>query len=120
MTEQEKGIREFGRHMMLSVYEADPDKTDVDNIKKFIGELLERIELKAASDCLASSNVENGGVIVTALLETNMVSVAQYPEKNDLCIDIFSTKPFHEDKVIWAIEDFFKTRLINFETLERR
>jgi len=99
----------WGLACSFDIYDCDPETIrDADEIKRFVYELCELIEMKRFGECVVVNFGEDervAGYSMTQLIETSLISAHFANASNTTYLDVFSCKPYDP-----ALVEEFATR----------
>ena len=99
----------WGLACSFDIYDCNPDTIrNADEIKRFVYELCELIEMKRFGDCVVVNFGEDervAGFSMTQLIETSLISAHFANASNTTYLDVFSCKPYDP-----AVVEEFATR----------
>lgn len=114
----------WGLLSSVDLYECDPEIIrDADEIKRFVIELCDLIEMKRFGETVVVHFGEDekvAGYSMTQLIETSLISGHFANLTNAAYLDIFSCKMYDPDKVVEFAMDFFKANRYNIQVTKRR
>ena len=116
------GIYYYGKHVVLTATQCNERLLDLDAIARFIGDLVDRIDMVAFGDPLVArfgSGIEEG-ISAVQLIETSAITIHTNDMARDLYLDVFSCKGYNEVDVVEFVSRFFGTNNINYQTLLRK
>ena len=96
--------------------------TDADEIKRFVVELCDMIEMKRYGDCQVVRFGEDpriAGFSMSQLIETSLISGHFVDLNGSAYIDIFSCAPYLPAKVARFAERFFEAKDMTYNTHKR-
>lgn len=101
----------WGLACSFDIYNCNPDTIrDADEIKRFVYELCDLIEMKRFGECVVVNFGEDervAGFSMTQLIETSLISAHFANASNATYLDVFSCKPYDPAVVeAFAIEFF--------------
>lgn len=107
----------WGYHAMYDCAACDIDKiTNAENIKKFVKELVERIDMTAYGEPIvvhfAEHAPEKAGYSLIQLIETSNISGHFCDINGDAYIDIFSCKEYDVDDALEVINSYFNPKSV--------
>jgi len=113
----------FGKHLILN---CRCDKSKIKDflvIDRFIRFLVPAIGMKAYGEPLivhfAAHNPAAGGYSLVQLIETSCITGHFVDATGDAFIDVFSCKPFDNEKVVEAVIEFFNASELDIQEVER-
>lgn len=96
----------WGLHSAIDLHGCSPDKIrDADEIKRFVVELCDLIEMKRFGECVVVNFGEDervAGYSMTQLIETSLISAHFANATNAVYLDVFSCKFYSP----WVVADF--------------
>jgi S-adenosylmethionine decarboxylase len=115
----------WGYHLMLDCQKCDRSAIgDRDNLKAFVGDLVEKIDMKAFGEPtlehFATHDPEKGGYSLVQLIETSAITGHFVDKNGDAYIDIFSCKPFSIETVKAVVSHFLRPLKIKVHYLTRQ
>ena len=100
----------------LDVYDCNPETIrNADEIKRYVVELCELIEMKRFGECQVVHFGEDervAGFSMVQLIETSLISGHFANLTNAAYIDVFSCKPYDPDKVAEFTQKFFQGKSV--------
>ncbi|MGD2126980.1 MAG: S-adenosylmethionine decarboxylase [Desulfobacteraceae bacterium] len=107
----------------LDLYECNPETIrDPEQIKRYVKELLELIDMKPFGECQVvhfGQEERVAGYSMIQLIETSLISGHFANLTNAAYIDIFSCKPYNSDQVLDFTKDFFQAQFVEVHTVKR-
>lgn len=105
----------WGYHLMLDCSKCIPSSIRLrGNIHNFTTNLVQNIKMVPYGEpqivMFGSGNKK--GYTLVQLIETSNICAHFVEETNDMYLDVFSCKPFHQSDVIKTVNKFFKPTLI--------
>ncbi|MFH1699459.1 MAG: S-adenosylmethionine decarboxylase [Candidatus Zixiibacteriota bacterium] len=101
----------WGLACSFDIYDCNPDTIrNADEIKRFVYELCELIEMKRFGECVVVNFGEDervAGFSMTQLIETSLISAHFANASNTTYLDVFSCKPYDPEVVEEFALDFF-------------
>ncbi len=101
----------WGLDGSFDIYDCNPETIrDADEIKRFVRELCELIEMKRFGECVVVNFGENervAGFSMTQLIETSLISAHFANATNTTYLDVFSCKPYNPKIVKEFAMEFF-------------
>ncbi len=95
----------------FDIYDCNPETIrDADEIKRFVRELCELIEMKRFGECVVVNFGEDervAGFSMTQLIETSLISAHFANATNTTYLDVFSCKPYNPEIVKKFAMEFF-------------
>lgn len=115
----------WGYHIILDCKGCEiPLITSRTNIIRFVKYLIEQIEMKAFGEPIvehfATHDITKAGYSLVQLIETSSITGHFVDKNGDAYIDIFSCKPFSNDKVIEVVKQYFNPEQIRLTYLTRQ
>ena len=102
----------WGLACSFDIYDCNPAIIrDADEIKRFVYELCELIEMKRFGECVVVNFGEDervAGFSMTQLIETSLISAHFANASNTTYLDVFSCKPYDPAVVEEFATEFFK------------
>ena len=113
----------WGYHLILDCKSGN-NIDDKQNIKKFVKELVKKINMVSVGDpvieYLAPNDINKAGFSLVQLIETSSI-VGHFIDSNgDFYLDIFSCKKFEKDIVIECVKQYFSPFSIKEKYLLRQ
>lgn len=107
----------------IDLYDCDPQIIrSANEIKRFVAELCDRIEMKRFGETQIVHFGEEervAGFSMTQLIETSLISAHFANQSNTTYLDVFSCKPYDPEAVSAFAKAFFKAKRVKRHTLER-
>lgn len=104
-------LQAWGVASSFDIYNCNPDTIrDADEIRRFVVELCELIEMRRFGDTVVVNFGENervAGFSMTQLIETSLISAHFANLSNTTYLDVFSCKPYDPDVVEEFATNFF-------------
>jgi S-adenosylmethionine decarboxylase len=101
----------WGLASSFDIYKCNPETIrDADEIKRFVQELCELIEMKRFGECVVVNFGEDervAGFSMTQLIETSLISGHFANATNTTYLDVFSCKPYNPKIVEQFAMEFF-------------
>ena len=101
----------WGLACSFDIYDCNPDKIrDADEIKRFVKELCDLIEMRRFGDTVVVNFGEDervAGFSMMQLIETSLISAHFANASNATYLDVFSCKPYDPDVVERFATEFF-------------
>ena len=114
----------WGMITSMDLHDCDPDIIkNSDNIKQYVEELCERIDMKRFGECVVVDFGEDpkvAGFSMTQLIETSLISGHFANNSNRAFIDIFSCKFYDPFEAAEFTKEFFKASNVNLRYLLRK
>ncbi len=114
----------WGLLSSVDLYECDPEIIrDAEEIKRFVKELCDLIEMKRFGETVVVHFGEDekvAGYSMTQLIETSLISGHFANLTNAAYLDIFSCKMYDPDQVVEFAMEFFKAKRFNIQVAKRR
>lgn len=102
----------WGLACSFDIYDCNPETIrNADEIKRFVYELCELIEMKRFGECVVVNFGEDervAGFSMTQLIETSLISAHFANASNTTYLDVFSCKPYDPAVVEKFALEFFK------------
>ena len=102
----------WGLACSFDIYTCNPATIrDAEEIKRFVNELCELIEMKRFGDCVVVNFGEDervAGFSMTQLIETSLISAHFANASNTIYLDVFSCKPYDPAVVEEFAVNFFE------------
>lgn len=103
----------WGYHLLIDCQSAPIEKiTDKENIRQFVRELVERIDMVAFGDLwierFATHDADKAGISFVQMIETSNITGHFVEKSGNFYIDVFSCKPFEVEVVMATINQFFR------------
>jgi len=117
-------MKYFGKHLILDCKKCKKEKIkDLENIKKFITELLKVTKMKKWGDLIVQ-NLNCGpkhlhGYSIVQLIHTSSIVCHFCNNTGDLYVDFFSCKNFDNIKVINCVNKYFEPKKIKKKSIQR-
>ena len=117
-------MKYFGKHLILDCKKCKKGKIkDLENIKKFINELLKITKMKKWGDLIVQ-NLNYGpkhlhGYSIVQLIHTSSIVCHFCNNTGDLYVDFFSCKNFDNIKIINFLNKYFETKKIKTQSIQR-
>ncbi len=113
----------WGQHLILDIAGCNDNICDEATIRAFVKALLEAIDMVAYGEPVIEHFAEHvpdaAGYSMVQLIETSAVT-GHFSDKNrDAYLDIFSCKPFDNDKAIAVTDKHFEPESIHMLSLAR-
>ena len=109
----------WGLSSMIDLYECDSQKIrDAKEIKRFVFELCDLIDMKRFGKCNIvnfGENEEVAGYSMTQLIETSLISGHFANKTNRVFLDVFSCKYYDPKVVADFAKDFFEAKNYSLE-----
>ena len=104
----------WGVAASIDIYECDPEMIrNADEIRRFVAELCDLIEMKRYGDTVVIHFGEDervAGYSMTQLIETSLISAHFANQTNATYLDVFSCKPYDPELVADFAQRFFGGR----------
>jgi S-adenosylmethionine decarboxylase len=116
------GDRFYGKHVVLSAVACNTSLLDIEAVRQFVRELVDRIDMVAYGETFVArfgSGIETG-ISAVQLIETSAISLHTNDGARDLYLDVFSCKDFRAEDVVGAVHDHFAPERIDHQVLFRR
>jgi S-adenosylmethionine/arginine decarboxylase-like enzyme len=116
------GRRYYGKHVLLGASGCNERLRDLDAIRAFVAELVERIDMVAYGETFAArfgSGIEIG-ISAVQLIETSAITIHTNDAAGDLYLDVFSCKDFDAGAVVETVRSWFTPGQIDHEVRLRR
>jgi S-adenosylmethionine/arginine decarboxylase-like enzyme len=101
----------WGIASSIDIYNCNPGTIrDADEIRRFVVELCEQIEMKRFGETQVVHFGEDervAGFSMVQLIETSLISAHFANQTNTVYLDVFSCKPYNPEKVQVFARDFF-------------
>ncbi len=101
----------WGIASSIDIYDCNPATIrDADEIRRFVAELCEKIEMKRFGETQVVHFGEDervAGFSMVQLIETSLISAHFANQTNTVYLDVFSCKPYNPEKVQFFARDFF-------------
>lgn len=102
----------WGMASAIDIYDCDPGKIrDADEIRRFVIELCELIEMKRYGETQVVHFGEDervAGYSMVQLIETSLISAHFANQSNVVYLDVFSCKPYDPERVGNFAQEFFR------------
>jgi len=113
----------WGYHLIVDAGDCNPDSLrSKSTIAKFAKELVSKIDMTAYGEpqivMFGSGHVK--GFTLVQLIETSDITAHFVEETNDIYLDIFSCKQFHQDIALDVFKKYFEPKYINAHFLFRQ
>jgi S-adenosylmethionine decarboxylase len=119
----EEEIAPWGILTSLDIYDCNPEIIrDADQIKRFVIELCELIEMKRFGECQVVHFGEDervAGFSMIQLIETSLISGHFANLTNAAYIDVFSCKAYDSEKVAEFTQHFFQGKTVQSHVARR-
>jgi len=115
------GVIYYGKHLILTARNCNENLLDVDQIKTYMTQLVDRIDMVAFGDPVAArfgSGIEVG-ISAVQLIETSAIVIHTNDQARDLYLDVFSCKTFSEQDVLDFTQEVFNPGSTNYQVLMR-
>jgi S-adenosylmethionine/arginine decarboxylase-like enzyme len=113
----------WGLLTSLDIYRCNPEIIrDAQQIRKYVVELCDRIEMKRFGECLVTHFGEDervAGYSMVQLIETSLISGHFANLSNAAYIDIFSCKPYDPQEVARFSQEFFQGEAMELHVTKR-
>ncbi|MBN2124811.1 MAG: S-adenosylmethionine decarboxylase [Deltaproteobacteria bacterium] len=113
----------WGMLTCIDLYGCDPDLIrDAGEIKRFVKELCDLIEMKPFGETLVVNFGEEervAGYSMTQLIETSLISAHFANLTNTTYLDVFSCKPYDPQTVVDFATTFFKADRVKHQMVVR-
>lgn len=114
----------FGQHLMMDAYGCEKNKlTDINYIYDFLSNYPSKIKMTKIMPPYvfrySGLKPEDWGLSGFVLIAESHISIHTFPEKLYLTLDIFSCKPFNQQKAVEDIKRFFSIARAEIKNLER-
>lgn len=116
------GVYYYGKHLVLSAMGCNEHLLSVDDIARFLKELVVRIDMVAYGEPIAArfgQGIEEG-ISAVQLIETSAITVHTNDQARDLYLDVFSCKGYNELDVVDFINETFAPASVNYQVLLRK
>ena len=116
------GVRHYGKHVLMGASQCNDQLRDLDAVKAFVRELVDRIDMVAYAETFAArfgSGVEVG-ISAVQLIETSAITLHTNDAAGDLYLDVFSCKDFEAAEVEATVRTWFVPAHIDMEVRLRR
>lgn len=108
----------LGIHVVWDIYDGDEELLSyVPTIKEILNQIVDELQLSKVGE--SYKQFEPIGVTGFILLEESHVSIHTWPEHKFAAIDIFSCKPFDENRMKELLEKTFKSTKIIVKKIQR-
>jgi S-adenosylmethionine decarboxylase len=114
----------WGYHLLVDAVSGDTNKIkDHENIKKFIEELVAKIDMKAFGEPkiahFATHDPEKAGYSFCQMIETSHIAGHFVDKNGNFYIDIFSCKPFKVSTSLSIIKQYFNPWKLKYNFISR-
>ena len=116
------GVRHYGKHLILGAAGCSEALLDIATMRRFIAELVERIDMRAYGECIVErfgSGIETG-LSGVQLIETSAITLHTNDASRDLYLDVFSCKTFDEQAALRVVTEYFRPAATDMQVLLRR
>jgi S-adenosylmethionine/arginine decarboxylase-like enzyme len=115
----------WGKHLLVDAGNCDRESIkSEENIKAFLLDLVERIDMKAYGDPVlehfATHDPAKGGYTFTQMIETSLIDGHLVDDTGDAYISIHSCKDFDPVDAINCINQFFKPKTVMHQIVYRQ
>lgn len=113
----------WGYHLLLDCGGLNSNITSSEEIKKFIVDLVNRINMQAVGDPVIEHllpNTDNSGYSVFQMIQTSNITAHFTDKQFTGYIDVFSCKEFDPEIVIEVVKQYFNPDKINTRFLTRQ
>jgi S-adenosylmethionine/arginine decarboxylase-like enzyme len=104
-------VEAWGLHSAIDIHGCNPETIrSADEIKRFVVELCELIEMKRFGECVVVNFGEDervAGYSMTQLIETSLISAHFANQTNAVYLDVFSCKCYSPEQVAEFAKKFF-------------
>ena len=123
MAKTRKTKRYWGYHLMLDAANCNPEAVcSKKTIAEFCKKLVSDIDMVAygAPKIVMFGKGDKKGYTLVQLIETSNITAHFVEETNDVYLDVFSCKPFHQKVAIKVFKQYFKPEKINTNFIKRQ
>lgn len=116
------GVRYYGKHLILGAAGCNDALLDIATMRRFIAELVDRIDMRAYGECIVErfgSGIEVG-LSGVQLIETSAITLHTNDAARDLYLDVFSCKTFDEQEALRVVTAYFAPASTDVQVLLRR
>jgi S-adenosylmethionine/arginine decarboxylase-like enzyme len=119
---ERNGTRYYGKHVLLGATRCNARLREIDDVRRFIRELVGRIDMVAYGDTIVARFGAGAeiGISAVQLIETSAITIHTNDAAGDLYLDVFSCKDFDESDVVATVREWFAPASVDAEVRLRR
>lgn len=116
------GQRYYGKHVLLGASGCNTRLRELDDIRQFVRELVDAIDMVAYGDTFAArfGSGAEVGISAVQLIETSAITIHTNDAAGDLYLDVFSCKDFAGSDVTAMVDKWFAPAAMDVEVRLRR
>lgn len=116
------GVRHYGKHQIINAAGCGDAILSIDEIRNFIIELVERIDMVRYGDCIVERFGEGieTGISAVQLIMTSAIVLHTNDLSRDFYFDVFSCKDFDEQAVEAFVREVFQPAQLESQVFLRR
>ena len=119
--EPENEQEHWGYHLLIDIGGCNDSINDIDTVKRFIKELMVKIDMKPIGDVIAYYIDDETGKGVSAVQIITTSTLTFHGDDLGKCVylDVFSCKPYDINTVFDLIDYYFEPKFLNHHFLHR-
>jgi len=115
------GMPCYGKHVLLHLVNCNERILSIDEVKAFIGSLVEEIGMQAFGEChcYRFGEGEEVGLSAVQLIYTSSITLHTNDLHREGYLDVFSCKDFPAEQVVESVQTCFAPERIEHQTIIR-